>query len=55
MSESEHVARNRTRDDRDAPDGRALNRRAQFKVSITEEVIIELEEILVPDHLKLDD
>jgi len=54
MSENEHVARNRTRDNRDSPAGRALNRRAQFKVSITDEVIIEIEKINVPDHLKLD-
>jgi outer membrane protein OmpA-like peptidoglycan-associated protein len=54
MSESEHIARNTTRDNQDAPDGRALNRRAQFKVSITEEVIVEMEKIEVPDHLKLD-
>ncbi|MEN8230321.1 MAG: OmpA family protein [Bacteroidota bacterium] len=56
MSESEHVARNRTRDNRDAPKGRALNRRAQFKVSIskTDEAIIEIEKIDVPDDLKLD-
>jgi len=54
MSESEHVARNRTRDNRDAPDGRKLNRRAQFKITITEEVVIEMEKIYVPDHLKLD-
>jgi outer membrane protein OmpA-like peptidoglycan-associated protein len=54
-SESEHVARNRTRDNRDAPDGRKLNRRAEFKVSVTENVIVEMEEIEVPDHLKLND
>ncbi len=54
MSESEHVARNRTRDNRDAPIGRALNRRAQFKVSLTDEAIIEIEKINVPDDLKLD-
>lgn len=54
-SESEHVARNRTRDNRDAPDGRKLNRRAEFEVSVTETVIVEMEEIEVPDHLKLND
>jgi outer membrane protein OmpA-like peptidoglycan-associated protein len=53
LSESEHVARNRTRDNRDAPEGRALNRRVQFKVTISADVIIEMEEIQVPDHLKL--
>ena len=56
MSESEHVARNRTRDNRDAPDGRKLNRRAQFKVSSTiPDVIVEMEKIQVPDRLKLTD
>ncbi|MCK5136175.1 MAG: PD40 domain-containing protein [Bacteroidales bacterium] len=53
MSESEHVARNRTANNRDAPDGRELNRRVQFKVSITKDVIIEMEKINVPDHLKI--
>ncbi|MEA3461318.1 MAG: OmpA family protein [Bacteroidota bacterium] len=55
MSESEHVARNTTRDQRDAPDGRMLNRRAEFKVSIIEGVIIEMEKVEIPDHLKLDE
>ena len=55
LSEREHVARNRTLDNRDAPDGRALNRRAQFKVTITGDVIIDMEKIQVPDHLKLND
>ncbi len=55
LSESEHVARNRTRDNRDSPAGRALNRRVQFNVSISDDVIIEMEKIQVPDHLKLDD
>ena len=32
MSENEPVARNRTKDNRDAPEGRMLNRRVQFKV-----------------------
>ena len=54
MSESEHVARNTTRDDRDAPDGRMLNRRAEFKVGISEDVIVEMEKVEVPNHLKLD-
>jgi outer membrane protein OmpA-like peptidoglycan-associated protein len=52
LSESDHVARNRTMDNRDAPEGRALNRRTEFKVSKTEDVVIEMEEIEVPDHLK---
>jgi len=55
MSESEPVARNRTRDNRDAPDGRMLNRRVQFGVSLLEGVIIEMEKVVVPDHLKLED
>jgi outer membrane protein OmpA-like peptidoglycan-associated protein len=54
-SESEHVARNRTKDDRDAPEGRMLNRRVEFNVKVTEGLIIEMEKVMVPDHLKLDD
>ncbi len=52
-SENEFVAINRTRDNRDAPEGRQLNRRVQFKVSIEENVIIEMEKIQVPDDLKI--
>jgi len=55
MSESVHIARNTTRDERDAPDGRMLNRRVEFKVSVSDEVIIEMEKVEVPDHLKLDE
>ena len=55
MSENDNVARNTTKDNRDAPDGRMLNRRVEFKVSVSEEVIIEMVEIEVPDHLKLDE
>jgi outer membrane protein OmpA-like peptidoglycan-associated protein len=54
LSESEHVARNRTRENRDAPDGRKLNRRVQFKITAAEQVVVEMEKINVPDHLKLD-
>ena len=50
-----HVARNTTRDNRDAPDGRMLNRRVEFKVSVTEGVIVEMEKVEIPDHLKLDE
>ncbi len=53
FSESEPVAKNRTDDNRDAPEGRKLNRRVQFRVSVTREVIIEMEQIQVPDYLKL--
>ncbi|MDF1574694.1 MAG: OmpA family protein [Bacteroidales bacterium] len=55
MSEREHVARNTTRDERDAPDGRMLNRRVEFRVSVTEDVILEMEKVEIPDHLKLDE
>ncbi|MFO7669068.1 MAG: OmpA family protein [Bacteroidales bacterium] len=54
-SESEFVAINQTKDNRDAPGGRQLNRRVQFKVSIEENVIIEMEKIKVPDDLKIQD
>jgi len=52
-SEADPVALNRTKDNRDAPEGRQLNRRVQFDVSVTEAVIIEMEVIEVPDHLKI--
>ncbi len=52
-SEADPVALNRTKDNRDAPEGRQLNRRVQFDVSVTEEVIIEMEVIEIPDHLKI--
>ncbi len=55
MSESENVARNTTRDQRDAPDGRMLNRRVEFNVSLIDGVIIEMEKVEIPDHLKLDE
>lgn len=55
MSESENVARNTTRDNRDAPDGRMLNRRVEFKVTVSDGVIVEMEKVVVPDYLKLDD
>lgn len=52
-SESEHVALNRTRDNKDAPDGRKLNRRAQFRVTTMGDIIVEMETIQVPDYLKI--
>ena len=54
MSESSPVARNTTRDERDAPEGRMLNRRVQFRVGLLEGVIVEMEKPVVPDYLKLD-
>jgi outer membrane protein OmpA-like peptidoglycan-associated protein len=55
LSESVHVARNTTRDNRDAPDGRMLNRRVEFRVSLMEGVIVEMEKVEIPEHLKLDE
>jgi len=55
LSESENVARNTTRDQRDAPDGRMLNRRAEFRVSLLEGVVVEMEKVEIPEHLKLDE
>ncbi len=52
-SESEHVAINRTKDNRDAPEGRQLNRRVDFNISVAENVVIEMEKIKVPDYLKI--
>jgi outer membrane protein OmpA-like peptidoglycan-associated protein len=54
-SENDNVARNTTRDNRDAPDGRMLNRRVEFNVSLIEGVIVEMEKVDIPDHLKLDE
>ena len=54
MSESMPVARNTTRNERDAPEGRMLNRRVQFKVGLIPGVIVEMEKVVVPDYLKLD-
>jgi outer membrane protein OmpA-like peptidoglycan-associated protein len=55
MSESEPLARNQTKDNRDAPEGRMLNRRVEFKVNVTEGLIIEMEKVQVPEYLRLDD
>ena len=52
-SENEHVALNRTKDNKDAPEGRKLNRRVQFNVTVAENVIVEMEKIEVPDYLKI--
>jgi len=51
--EKEPAARNTTPDGRDAPKGRELNRRVHFSVSMQGGVLIEREEIDVPDQLKL--
>lgn len=51
--ESNPVAINRTADNHDAPKGRALNRRVQFKTSVPEGVMIEIEKVDVPDQLKI--
>jgi len=51
--ETENVARNRTPDNRDAPRGRALNRRVQFKVDVPGGVFIELKEVEVPEDLRI--
>ncbi len=50
--ETDPVAINRTIDNRDAPRGRALNRRVQFTPIAPEGIIVEVEEITVPEHLK---
>jgi outer membrane protein OmpA-like peptidoglycan-associated protein len=51
--EKDPAARNTTLDGRDAPKGRELNRRVHFNVSMQGGVLIEIEEIEVPDQLKL--
>jgi outer membrane protein OmpA-like peptidoglycan-associated protein/tetratricopeptide (TPR) repeat protein len=50
--ESNPVAINRTLDNRDAPRGRALNRRVQFRIIASESIAVEVEEVMVPEHLK---
>jgi outer membrane protein OmpA-like peptidoglycan-associated protein/tetratricopeptide (TPR) repeat protein len=55
MSERMPVARNTTSDNRDAPDGRMLNRRVEFDITLNENVIIEMEKVNIPDHLKLEE
>ncbi len=54
-SEAMPVAINKTRDERDAPEGRKLNRRVQFDVLVDLDVVIEMEKIEVPEHLKIKD
>ncbi len=51
--EKKPAARNTTPDGRDAPKGRELNRRVHFNVSVQGGVLIEIQDIAVPDHLKL--
>ena len=53
-SESEPVALNR-KNNRDLPEGRKLNRRVQFTVTTTAEVIVEMEPVHVPEHLRITD
>ncbi len=52
--ETEHVACNRTPDDRDAPRGRALNRRVHFRASVPGGIIqIAAKKIEVPEELQI--
>ncbi len=51
--ETDPVAINRTIENRDAPKGRALNRRVQFIVSVPNGIVVELEDINVPEELKI--
>lgn len=53
LSEVEPVAINRTADNKDAPKGRQLNRRVQFSVKVIGDVVIEIADVEVPDHLKI--
>jgi len=53
LGESSHIAINRTKDNKDAPKGRALNRRVQFSVKMIGDVLVEMEQISVPDNLKI--
>jgi outer membrane protein OmpA-like peptidoglycan-associated protein len=51
--ELEPIALNRTTEDYDAPIGRALNRRVHFNVSVPNGLLIEIDNIDVPDNLKI--
>ncbi|HKK61232.1 MAG TPA: OmpA family protein [Bacteroidales bacterium] len=53
VGESDHIAINRTPDDRDAPEGRALNRRVHFNTSVPGGVFLEIEAVDIPDNLKM--
>jgi len=53
FSEKQAIAINQTPDQQDSPEGRKYNRRVEFKVSVSDKVVVEMEEIAVPDHLKL--
>lgn len=53
FSEKTPVAINRTADNHDSPKGRQLNRRVQFNVKVVGNVIIEIADVEVPDHLKI--
>ena len=51
--ETDPVAINRTAENSDAPKGRELNRRVHFKVSVPNGIVVELEDINVPEELKI--
>lgn len=51
--ERDPAARNTTLDGRDSPKGRELNRRVQFNVTMQGGVLLEVEDVEVPDNLKL--
>lgn len=51
--ETDPVALNRTADNRDAPKGRALNRRVHFSITVPNGIMIEVEPVAVPDNLKI--
>jgi len=51
--ETDPVAINRTANNQDSPKGRALNRRVQFTVTVPGGALIEIDEVKVPDELKL--
>ncbi|MBN1131860.1 MAG: OmpA family protein [Bacteroidales bacterium] len=52
-SESEPIAINRTKDNYDSPEGRKLNRRVQFRVIVSNLPVSIIEDIQVPEHLKI--
>ncbi len=53
LSESDPAAINRTKENKDAPEGRQLNRRVEFEVKLTGNILIEIARVDVPDYLKI--
>ena len=53
IGEKDHVAINRTADGRDAPKGRELNRRVEFRIVTDVSEQVEIATVEVPEYLKI--